>query len=179
MKKLIALFFILVFLFNSMGYFVVFQLEQFAAREEMRSNIDLGVFDSRITVLSINNTLLSNTNSSFQKFGNEFIYNGQLYDIVKSENKGNETVFYVLNDQKEEHLFASLENHFQSHQEGTTDSKHPAPNKKLGKNLVKAYFFQNIAVLAFNLRENSNTPSFVSFYQSIDKKAPLLPPKLA
>lgn len=66
---------------------------------------------------------------------NEFIYNGKLYDIVSTEKDGVNTIFYCLNDKKEERLFAGLNIHIKNN----CDQNGPSKDKALQliKNIIK------------------------------------------
>ncbi|MCW3102911.1 MAG: hypothetical protein JWO09_1351 [Bacteroidetes bacterium] len=179
MKKAFAIFFLFVFLFNTAGYFLVFHAQQYSIKQEMKANIRLGVFDDRVCAITIDNHLLSSAGSSFELQGDEFIYKGKQYDILSRKTEGNTTTFYAVNDTKEEHLLASLEDHIQNTADLTTTHKQPLHSKNLCKNVVLLYYSE-ISSLYMALPSNTVTYSSLEcIYHSIDKKAALLPPKIA
>lgn len=49
-----------------MGYFVLFQLEQYNNKIEMRSNINLGIADDRISICTTTNAYAGASTSSTQ-----------------------------------------------------------------------------------------------------------------
>lgn len=162
-----------------MGYLIVYELEQFSIRQEMRTNIDLGVFDKRVSVITIDNELLASANHLFQLKGDEFTFKGKQYDILSKKTVGGKTTFYAMNDTKEEHLLSSLEDHIRNTTDLSQTNKQPLHAKNLCKNFSLLYYSE---VRPYPITVPSTAvlyPSFQSIYQSIDKKAVLLPPKIA
>jgi hypothetical protein len=160
-----------------MGFFIVFQVDQLAIKEEMKNNISCGLKDERVTVLKIDNKLLTSANSVFEQKDDEFTYNGSKYDIVKEETGTIFTTFYAVNDAKENHLFASLDNHIQSNTD--LPNKHSQNSKNLTKSILKIFFTERTAYLIPSFCSESELISPTIIYKSADQKAALLPPKLA
>ncbi|MCW3070656.1 MAG: hypothetical protein JWO44_546 [Bacteroidetes bacterium] len=179
MKKVFAIFFLFIFLFNTVGYLLVYHAEQYAIKQEMKINIRLGVFDERVSAITIDNALLSSAGSEFELKGDEFIYKGKQYDILSKKTEGNKTTFYAVNDTKEEHLLSSLEDHIQNTADLTTTHKQPFHAKNISKSFSVLYYSE---ISSFYMTVPSNTviyPSLECIYHSIDQKTALLPPKTA
>jgi hypothetical protein len=179
MKKLFAIFFLFVFLFNTMGYFIVFEAERYSIKKEIRNNILLGQTDERVSVITINNDQLNKRTSEFELKGDEFMYKGHQYDIIRKESSNNNTTtFYALNDSKEEQLLSSLDNHIQTITD-VSKKKHPNDSKNLVKKLSNLYFY-------FFREMDPMIPTDIIKYQqadlicaSADLNTLLLPPKIA
>jgi hypothetical protein len=154
-------------------------MEQLAIREEIRENIKSGQLSAEIDIIVIDNTWLTSSNIWFKRTGDEFTYLGKKYDILKKESGSTTTTFYAINDSKEEHLFASLEDHLQT----TTDLSKPNKNhpfaKNFKKNILKIVFFERSNTKSFL---NSSEIKFTStdvIYNSTDPKGIFLPPEIA
>ena len=82
----------------------------------------------------------------------EFVFNGRLYDIARTTDDGNNTVFYCINDKNEEQLIAKFNEHLQRN----NDQNVPVRNQteKLVKGMVKEALPQNTTGL-FTLSESN------------------------
>lgn len=161
-----------------MGYFIVFEVEQYTIREEIRNNLNLGFISKGIDVISIEHSVSNTVNTVFERDGNEFIYKGKRYDILKEESNAASTTFYAINDKKEEHLFSSLEQHVDLNVNVDGAAKH-SDAKNLNHNIIKTYFFESTDFSIFNNSITIKFPPAEHFYHSIDGKTALLPPKIA
>jgi hypothetical protein len=103
-KKAIAAFMLLIVLFNAMGYHVLFQVNRYLIRKEMRAVT--AAKPRKVVVLEIRN---ASSDPDFQRIhSREFRYKGRMYDIVREVKKGGVTTFYCLRDTKEENLLAGF-----------------------------------------------------------------------
>jgi hypothetical protein len=94
-----------IFLFNSIGYYFLFEMSRQKARNEMQTTIQR--HSLRIVTLSIADI---GNDREFQKINDkEFRYKGVMYDLVQASKIGNTTVFYCFHDVKESKLFSGLE----------------------------------------------------------------------
>ncbi len=101
-KAAFAVFFLLVFTFNVIIYYTVFEFDECQAKAEMGQTISRmnSLLGTECFTLPLNR--LPDTEKS------EIWMNGKLYDIVKTEVKENSVIVYLLNDGKEEALVAKL-----------------------------------------------------------------------
>jgi hypothetical protein len=108
MKKSLSILVLGIFLFNTMGYYFVFKVNQSMIQSEIRGMIRSGLHHSKYTLVKVDHP---ESNPQFKILDhNEFTYCGQLYDIVCQTVKGNTTWFYCLNDRQEERLIAGFQN---------------------------------------------------------------------
>jgi hypothetical protein len=155
LKKLFASFFILVFLYTLVGYYPIFLFQQNNIKKEIKKRIKQTVPESELQVLVFNQGTISQINWVDE---NEFLFKGNLYDIVRFEkNQNGETVYYCINDNQEKKLFASLDKLIQNAFEGKTNSE---KTHNPVKHLVKDYLPNGSLVLhTFSIQEIK----FVSF----------------
>ena len=101
-RKLTAISFIAVFLFNLCGYYFIFLAEQNDMRSEMRSLIHSGKMnESAETIFAVN----PYNNPDLRWVDNtEFFYNGHLYDLISMSHAGNEWTITCIKDAREEQL---------------------------------------------------------------------------
>jgi hypothetical protein len=139
MKKAVVLFFISIFLFNSVGYFVVFKTAEFELKSEIKIKIKQGLPTKELVTLTIPSKELKTI--VWHDGGKEFSYKGKMYDVVKSEQIENAITYYCIDDSKETNLFANLDEHINANVI-TTNTGKQHPTKKLNDHVVKIYFCQ-------------------------------------
>jgi hypothetical protein len=105
-KKLGAYFFLFIFLYNSMGNFLVYELNKEWLKKEMRTYIRSKSQSERWTVLRI---FRPETHPDLRRIeSRELLYKGHLYDIARETRDGDITTFYCIPDVKEELLIAGF-----------------------------------------------------------------------
>lgn len=175
MKKLGAFALLLIFLFNTIGYYIAFKVNQSEAKSEIKSRIKLDLPIQELTSITFDNSKIDSI--QWVEKNEEFYYNNKLYDVVKTEGTNQTTTFYCLSDEKEEALFANLDEHVKTHI-ASNDNKNNSTSKKLIDHVVKIYFTQsfdfhfntstlqnNFSILELNYRSeysetNSPPPEF-------------------
>lgn len=95
----------MVLLFNTIGHIIVFNSMRFAIRNEVKANVKKNIPLKELILITID---ASNEKEIYFLEEDEFLYKDKMYDIVRSERKGNSVTYYCLNDSKEEELFANL-----------------------------------------------------------------------
>ncbi|MCK9422434.1 MAG: hypothetical protein M0Q38_07540 [Bacteroidales bacterium] len=100
LRKITACIILALFLFNSMGYFIVFELNKFLVKKEMMAYIRNN--PKKLTVLGIDDP---DNHSGFRRIGkHEIIHEGRFYDVLHEVKKVKTTLFYCKRDIKEELL---------------------------------------------------------------------------
>jgi hypothetical protein len=106
-KKIFSILLLFLFLFNTLGYYFVFKVNQSIIQSEIRGMISSGLLNVKYTLVTVDHP---ESNPQFKMMDhNEFTYCGQLYDIVSASVKGNTTWFYCYNDKQEERLISGFE----------------------------------------------------------------------
>lgn len=110
MRKTVAILLLLIILFQATGVFVLFKLKQAAIRQEVKARIKSGLADSETVELrfSVDSKKSNETHIKWVK-SYEFIFEGQLYDVVKQKVEGSEIIYYCLQDFKESKLLKNLD----------------------------------------------------------------------
>lgn len=144
MKSTVSFFLLIIFLFNTIGYFVVFKISQNQIRKEVKREIKMRLNDSDLHSIVFNKNELKKIN--WVKTDKEFVFGNELYDIVRTTDTGTTITYYCINDKQEEQLFTNLEEHI---------NKHIASNKNHKKNTLKAYDDNNKISNGFKIELHS------------------------
>jgi hypothetical protein len=173
MKKILSILFLLIFLFNLAGYFVIFKMMQYSARQEMITLIKKNIPDQELVKVVVPNCLIpSSSDFRFTEEG-EFIYKGRYYDIVRQRSEGNNTIFYCINDTNEEKLFDGLNEHIKQNTEQNLPQKNRTAS--LLKNIIKESIPNNSTFLLCE-QECFNVCFFYSSFLKEQFIAVLSPP---
>lgn len=140
MKKIAVVSLLAIFLFNSVGYYIVFKVAQLEARKEIKTKIKLGLPEKELTAIEFKKSELKNIH--WVKENKEFYHQNKLYDVVKKDEKNSSVVFYCIDDKQEHTLFASLDDHVNTFI-SLNSSKKNSTSKKLNDHVLKIYFSHN------------------------------------
>lgn len=121
--------FVVIFLLNAMGYFMVFMAMQQELKTRARTAKTL--HPDQVIAIVVEKDALKQI--QWVEEGEEMLFNHQRYDIVKVVEGKDATTFYCLADQAETALYAELENHVKS----DTGTNHPFKSRSLKKFLQK------------------------------------------
>lgn len=92
------------FLFNSVGYYFIFELYKYHVKKELQTVAAKGSAD--LTILMITDP---DHDREFQRIEKKEIrFKGFLYDVIKEVQSGRTTLFYCIHDRKEENLLATM-----------------------------------------------------------------------
>ncbi|HEY3405113.1 MAG TPA: hypothetical protein VGK59_17110 [Ohtaekwangia sp.] len=106
MKRLLAIFFLSVFLFNIGGYYLAFWSIRFHAKKELLSRLDAEQYNAdELTVLAIPLSLpYPVQQSEYERVDGDFEYQGEFYKLVKQRIE-NDTLFVVcIKDNQEKKI---------------------------------------------------------------------------
>jgi hypothetical protein len=173
LKKVLAYLFVTIFLFNSVGYFIAFKIEQCEIKTEVLSALNSGINLDGLAVLTISKTNLSKI--EWLESGREMCYNGELYDIFKSSETETSVTYYCMDDSKETTLFSDLIEHVNTHVLSNTSHNN---SKKTISHIVKLYFSDS-KQLAYSTIENIRdfqTCNLIFSSTTLEKESP--PPQL-
>lgn len=108
--RIAGLLFAALLLLQSQGPWLIFKVQQFALRSEIKQQIKAGIPDHDLVRIAIANAWQTENNDRIEwEHGKEFRFDGQWYDVVKSEAKQDSTVYLCIHDAKENQLFARLD----------------------------------------------------------------------
>jgi hypothetical protein len=170
-QRIAAVFFLLVFLYNSVGYIAVFRLEQHRVRKEVKALLKSRIPESSLTVIRFSPSALEELEWIEP---HEFRYKGQMYDVVRRSTEASGIlVFHCINDKQEERLFANLDAHIALHLEHGKEEKN---NKKEAFKTGKEYFLQHTYLGFPQYCEAATFPSFRLYAVNGTRKVPVPPP---
>ncbi len=103
-RKILILAVLLLFLYNTTGYYLLFELRKSQIRKEIRAQMKKK--PTEIVTLRIANP---EQDPEFKRIhSREFRYRNEMYDILHQKKEGGVTVFFCIHDKKETRLFNSL-----------------------------------------------------------------------
>jgi len=105
MKKAAVILILGLIMFQMIGVFMLFNVKQNHIRQNVKMQIKAGVPDSALTILTFDN---EKATSLKWIHNHEFVYKGQMYDVVKTIKSRNETTYFCLPDHQETKLFSNL-----------------------------------------------------------------------
>ena len=135
MRKYISIIVLFIFLFNIGGYYLWFSAIQYGLQKEMEKEIGEGSKDDDLTLIIV--PAKGETGVVWIKPDKEFLYKGEMYDVVKIQNKDQKKYYYCLNDSKEKELIANF-NKTGNHKKET--------EKKLKRNFNFNFDFQRFSI---------------------------------
>jgi mRNA-degrading endonuclease YafQ of YafQ-DinJ toxin-antitoxin module len=152
-KTLFSVFFLVVFTFNVIIYYSLFEFSEIQAKAEMSETI------SSLPSLSKTDKFILPLSRLNEVRHQEIWLEGSLYDIVKTEVKGDSVVVYVLNDKKEQTLVERMKDHEEQCSckanldrrchPGTKHASKPAPHK----------YIPGVAIISFHYNLNDTLVS--------------------
>jgi len=103
-KKTLIFSLLFLFLFNTLGYYVIFELSKFLIKKEMREMVSRQT--SAVTVLTVPD---AENNPDLRRIDKrEILFKHKMYDIIREVRQGKSITFYCIRDTKEENLLAGF-----------------------------------------------------------------------
>ena len=104
LKRAFAFSLLILFLFNTLGYYFIFEFFKYHVKKEIQNSAHSG--SASLTILKIMDL---QHDPQFQRVERtEIRYKGSLYDVIKEAQNGRTTIFYCIHDKKEEDLLATM-----------------------------------------------------------------------
>jgi hypothetical protein len=105
----VAIFFVLIaFLFSQAAPYLTFKAQQYWVKKEMKTRIKSGVPESELTTFKVSEVMGSKS-FRWEKYGKEFFYLGNVFDIVNTKSLNGQLYYKCINDKQEKQLFSNLE----------------------------------------------------------------------
>lgn len=164
LRKAFSILLLFVFLYNLVGYYVVFNMIQFQVKDEVKYLLKHNVPLEDLVLISIENN--ESSLLTWTKPHKEFRYQGQMYDVVLKEIKGSKTLYSCIHDFKESKLFENLDIHIKNY-----ISHHPEQQNKtksLLNIMAKLFFLQKntLSLETYSLIKKTHSV-YTQNYQSI------------
>jgi len=122
LKKVIAIFLIIIFSINLFGSVLLYFIQKSEIQKEFRLYLKHTVSINNLTLIKIPNNKKSKNSLYFTK-RDEFRFKGSMYDIVKKKVTDDSIYYYCYNDKKEENLHKNFVINFKRSNEGTNSSR--------------------------------------------------------
>lgn len=103
LKKFSLIVVVIVFAYSQVGYYLVLRHSQCVQKEAIKQKIHSQLKDEELEIIS----LTDNIQQIHWKEEGEFLFNDQMYDIVKRKTVNGKIVLYCINDKKEKSLIES------------------------------------------------------------------------
>ncbi|HVX50229.1 MAG TPA: hypothetical protein VHB48_08720 [Chitinophagaceae bacterium] len=139
MKKLAAIFFIGLFLFNIVGYRLVFYFAQMQADARVEASLDNSNYNERdLVTIKIPISLPYQTNwKDFERVDGEVTLDGKLYKYVKRKVQDGQLILLCLPDENKMHLQTARDDFFKMANDLNTTSSSKKPG---GAETAKSMF---------------------------------------
>jgi hypothetical protein len=105
-KKAIAISFLVLYVYNLVGYYVVFKALQYQTRVEIKTRIKESVPESELILITVRHDEEARLH---WLDGHEFRYEGSMYDVVRHYATDSAHYYVCINDKQEERLFKNLD----------------------------------------------------------------------
>lgn len=106
MKKVLAVCVLFAMLYNTAGYYIVYEFNRYLIHLEVKNLLSHGCFDRELSVFSV---YCPTADPAFRRVDSqEIVYHGNLYDVIREAPKGKMVTFYCIHDKKEEVLIAGM-----------------------------------------------------------------------
>lgn len=110
MKKVVAIIWFIVILFNVFGFELIFKIMQNNIQNHIKQEIKQCLKDDELTVIII--SLNDESKLYWVKPDKEMIYKGKMYDVVRTKIHNEKKYYYCINDEKEKQL---IDNYNKTH----------------------------------------------------------------
>ncbi len=171
MKKFISILFVTVILFNAGGYFFGYLILRneihYTVQQKIKYEIKTNLSKNDLSLIIV--TPENEDDILWIKAGKEFNYSGEMYDVVRTENKSQGKYYYCIKDTKEKQLIG---NYIKMHRSGKN-------GKRLSKILNISYIPPSGNFTAFISFEKINRSGSASNLISTEIDIPFPPPKTA
>jgi hypothetical protein len=119
LRKLSAIFLLLVLILPMSSTQMAFRYRQYKIRKEMRRMIRQGLPDEKLIPLHIPFAWLQGENPEFEVIhSKEFRYQGRMYDIVRAETEAEGMLYFCVEDYEENAAYAQLNTAVQKRMSG-------------------------------------------------------------
>ena len=128
----------------------------------MEAYLNKNIPDNELEKIVISNNKISSSFDFKYTEENEFVYNGNFYNIVHKQNDGYNTTFYCISDTNEDKLFEGLNEHIKQN----NDPNLPVRNKSIQiiKNIIKEALPDNSVAINDN-QKKFNTHFSYKYFQ--------------
>jgi hypothetical protein len=143
--KLTSRILLLIFLYNSIGYFFIFKCAQSAIKKQAIQTIQSQSSHNLLETIAFHKNDLNAIN--WIEKDDEFLYKGRLYDVANITETADSVIYQCLGDVLEDDLYDHLDDHIKIN---ITDYTQKHSSKKASLKPVELYF-SGRSLLSFDL----------------------------
>jgi hypothetical protein len=158
MRKILSILMIFIFSYSVIGFYLSFEIEHNQIHKEVQSRIIKSLPESQLAVIKI--PFSDKKKIRWKEYGKEFNYEGNMYDVVRSEIRTDTTYYWCFSDEKETKLLV----HFDQLIKDQTDHSR---SKQIQKKQEVNYFLKEVSSGSFLTEKPMLFCNFSSFYKSI------------
>ncbi len=167
MKKLTAIFLVIIFLFNLGGYRLWFYFEQLRSDKNIEASLDKSEYtESELITIKMPLSLpYQNDSKDFERITGEVNFNGKIYKYVKRKIENGEFVLLCLPDKNKMQIEKQKDDFFKN----TNDIAQNTNSKKSDNS--KSFSFKNVSgeydeySFSFNINSLSNRVPIFGLYR--------------
>lgn len=149
MKRLLTIFILSVFIYNSIGFIVLQPLFTFYTKHLGLRDVENPTKQNLIELIVLKKADILSGNLNFKRIDQkEFRLNNNLFDIVKEVENDSNIIFYCINDKREE----ALDKNFQKKMEDNAANKQRQANVRVAIKKVISEPIDFLSVNKQNLR---------------------------
>lgn len=175
MKRIVSILLLLVFLFNVVGYTIVFEVLKWQIKTEMRSGFSINTNE----LVKLSFPLSEVSSIDFKDEGQEICLDGTMYDIIQTVKTEKDITYYCLDDEKEMMLFAKLSDHVSSNVKNDKPLKNQGAKKQLVDNVIKVFYSNTYFFDLFGKSSVIYIKSPIDLFYSTFKQLNSPPPEAA
>lgn len=127
LKKISLILLIFVLAYSQVGYYFVSRHYQALHKEVIKEKILSQLKEEELKIISVSD---NHQQIYWEEEGKEFLFKGEMYDVVKTKTVDGEVMLYCINDKKEREL---VDNY-------NLITKHNSSSDKKGKNTIDNSF---------------------------------------
>ncbi len=105
LRKVVVISLTVLIFVSQVGYFFLYMLWQYHAKEQMKEQLMAVMPDSSLEIIDADQ---NNSSIIWQEDGKEFLMGDQLYDVARISKKNGKILIYCLSDKNEERLLQDL-----------------------------------------------------------------------
>ena len=177
--RIYAIWFLLILMLPLGGTYASFWLKRSQLQYAMEHRVRKAKTEENLVIVKIPKSLEANPDKTFKRIhSREFRYMGNMYDLVRQQDKGDETWYWAIHDEAETILYAKMDE-----LKRKAWSNEPLPHEPATKleRLIPNYIFL-IGTLAFNATyielNNSNKEAIAIRYSPHLSEIPTPPPQI-
>jgi len=180
MKKLAAIFFFSIFLFNAIGYRLVFYYEQQKADAKVEASLDNNDYNEQdLITIKVPLQLPYQTNwKEFERVDGEVTLDGKIYKYVKRKIEDGQLVLMCLPDEHKQRLQTARDDFFKLANDLTSTSSKKSGNTFSIKNVLSDYdkFNNEYSISSITSKAAYETPFNQSLKEIPFHNSPEQPP---